>query len=402
MNMATFAQTIQGSPKPLASFWEFLKEEVVPYPGRAALVGRMVMAATLAMLITMTFRLPYGAYCAIYAVAISRESTQMTLKAATTRIVSYSLGATYVLIGTTFFVDDPLLRLLWVIETMFLIFYAVSAMSTFVSAMDIGYLIVMTVSLWDEHISGEQRLESTLWAVFALAIGNAIAVVVELLFEATRPGNDLLRSIADRLSSVEAALVAYGTDGAVDQATANKIYRPAMLGTSRLRSTLRTSNHPRDYLEQMGAVVALVGRLVDIAASLTHIGVRVGSDDREGLRALAASIGSIRAALESGKPPNDIELSDASEHLGGVPLLREMEKTILLIPMAFSGSESLSDLGLPPSDDQQPTTFLAPDAFSNLDHLKFGLRGALPRAFAISSTMQSPGPRLAQRLQPVC
>jgi multidrug resistance protein MdtO len=165
---------------------------------------------------------------------------------------------------------------------------------------------------------------------------------------------------------------------------------------------VRTSNHPRDYLEQMGAVVALVGRLVDIAASLTHIGVRVGSDDREGLRALAASIGSIRAALESGNPPNDIELSDASEHLGGVPLLREMEKTILLIPMAFSGSESLSDLGLPPSDDQQPTTFLAPDAFSNLDHLKFGLRGALPRAFAISSTMQSPGPRLAQRLQPVC
>jgi multidrug resistance protein MdtO len=250
-------------------------------------------------------------------------------------------------------------------------------MSTFVSAMDIGYLIVMTASLWDEHISGEQRLEATLWAVFALAIGNAIAVVIELLFEATRPGSDLLRSIADRLTSVEATLVRYETDVTVDQVTANKVKRLAMLGTSRLRRTLRTSNYPRDYSEQMGAVIALVGRLVDIAASLTHIGVRVGSDDRERIRALATSIGSIRADLLSGKPPNEIELSDAGEHLGGIPLLREMEKTVLLIPVVFSSVGSLSDLGLPPSDDKQPPTFLAPDAFSNLDHLKFGLRGGL-------------------------
>jgi multidrug resistance protein MdtO len=269
--MATLAQSVQVSPKPLTLYSEFLKEELIPYPGRAALVGRMVMAATLAMLITMTFRLPYGAYCAIYALSISRESTQITLKTAVTRIVSYSLGAIYVLIGATFFVDDPLLRLLWVIGTMFFTFYAMSAMSTFVSALDIGYLIVLTVPLWDEHISGEQRLEATLWAVFALTVSCVIAVFVELVFEATRPGNDLLRSIVDRLTSVEAALVCYGTGGAVDQATTDKLARLAMLGTSRLRRTLCTSNYSRDYMEQMGAVVALVGRLVDIAASLTHI-----------------------------------------------------------------------------------------------------------------------------------
>ncbi|WP_035353698.1 FUSC family protein [Edaphobacter aggregans] len=376
--MATFAQSVQESPKPLTSYCAFLKEELIPYPGRAALVGRMVLAATLAMLITMTFRLPYGAYCAIYAVAISRESTQITLKTAVTRIASYSLGAIYVLIGATFFVDDPPLRLLWVIGTMFLTFYAMSAMSTFVSAVDIGYLIVLTVPLWDEHISGEQRLEATLWAVFALTISCAIAVVVELFFEATRPGNDLLRSIADRLTSVEAALVCYGTGGAVDQATADKLSRLAMLGTSRLRRTLLTSNYPRDYMEQIGAVVALVGRLVDIAASLTHIGIQIGGDDRQRMRALAASIGSIRAELLSGKAPGAIELKDASEPSGGgVLLLREMEKTVLLIPAVFSGAGSTSELGISPSDDKRTSTLLVPDAFSNLDHVKFGLKGGL-------------------------
>jgi multidrug resistance protein MdtO len=392
--MATFALTIPESSKPLTSYWEFLKEELIPYPGRAELVGRMVMAATLTMLITLTFRLPYGAYGAIYALSISRESTQITLNTAVTRIVAYSLGAVYVLVGATFFVDDPLLRLLWVIGTMFLIFYAVSAVSTFVSAVDIGYLIVMTVSLWDEHISGEQRLEATLWAVFALAIGNLIAVVVELLFEATRPGNDLLRSIADRLTAVETALASYGTGGPVDQTTANKIKRLAMLGTSRLRRTLRTANCPRDYSEQMGAVVALVGRLVDIAASLTHIGVRADSDDRQRAQALARSIGSIRADLLSGKAPGAIELNAASEPSGsGVPLLRELEKTVSLIPEVFSSARSMSDLALPPSDDKRPLTFLVPDAFSNLDHVKFGLKGGLAASlcYIIYNSIAWPG-----------
>jgi multidrug resistance protein MdtO len=378
MNMATVAQTIPESPKPLASLWEFLKEELTPYPGRASLVGRMVTAATLAMLITMTFRLPYGAYCAIYSLTISRESPQMTVKNAATRTLSFVLAAAYVLIGTTFFLDDPLMRLLWVIGTMFLMFYAVSAMSTFVSAVNIGYLIVMTVPLWDEHISGEQRLEGTLWAVFALTIGSAVAVVVELLFEAMRPGNDLLRSIADRLTSVEAVLVCYGADEAVDQAMASKVTRLAMLGASRLRRTLRTSSFPRDYSEQMGAVVALVERLVDITASLRHIDIRASDADRQRIRILVGSIGSIRADLLDGKAPGKIELNDTDELSGGFPLLREMEKAVLLIPAIFSSAGSMSARTLSSSDGKRAAKlFFSPDAFSNLDHVKFGLKGGL-------------------------
>jgi multidrug resistance protein MdtO len=130
-------------------------------------------------------------------------------------------------------------------------------------------------------------------------------------------------------------------------------------------------------MEQMGAVVALVGRLVDIAASLSHLGIQMGGDDRQRIRALATSIGSIRSDLHSGRAPGAIELNDPSEALGGgVPLL-QMEKTVLLIPVAFSSAGSMSELGFSPSDDKRLSTFLAPDAFSNLDHLKFGLKGGL-------------------------
>jgi multidrug resistance protein MdtO len=268
--------------------------------------------------------------------------------------------------------------LLWVIGAMFIAFYAISAMTDSAAATAIGYLIVITVPLWDKHISGELRLDGTLWAVFALSIGNGIAVVVELLFEAIRPGNDLLRSIADRLSAVESVLACYATDGQTDQTTGKSVIRLAMLGTSRLRRTLRTSDCSRDSMEQMGAVVALVGRLVDIAASLTDSGVQVGGDDRQRIRALAMSIGSIRADLLCGKAPGAIELNDATELSSDESsLFLEMEKTVLLIPAVFSSAGLTSDLGLSPSDDRRPSTFLVPDAFSNLDHVKFGLKGGL-------------------------
>ena len=80
--MATLTQSLPESPRPLDWFGEFLKEELAPYPGRVALVARMVIAATLVMLITMTFHIPYGAYGTIYALTISRESPQAKVKTA--------------------------------------------------------------------------------------------------------------------------------------------------------------------------------------------------------------------------------------------------------------------------------------------------------------------------------
>src|SRR5579862_5401650 len=39
----------------------FFRHELAPYPGRWSLVARMVIAATLSMIVIITFRIPYGA-----------------------------------------------------------------------------------------------------------------------------------------------------------------------------------------------------------------------------------------------------------------------------------------------------------------------------------------------------
>jgi multidrug resistance protein MdtO len=62
------------------------------------MVARMTLAATLIMIIGMTFRIPYTFQGAIYALMISRESRQATLKSAGTILLVTGIGAAYLLI----------------------------------------------------------------------------------------------------------------------------------------------------------------------------------------------------------------------------------------------------------------------------------------------------------------
>lgn len=393
LKMAVLAPSAPAPPRSTTWFLEFLRDELTPYPERAALVARMVIAATIVMLITMTFRMPYGAYASLYALTISRESPQTTGTAVKSIVAAFVLGGAYVLISALFFFGDPLPRLLWVIASLFASFYVISTMTNYAAAARFGYLIIITIPLWDQQIPTELRVEGTLWAVWAITIASVVAAVGALVFAAMRPGDELVDSIAERLASVEELLTCYAAGRPVDDKAEKRVTRLAMLGTSRLRSNLRRSTHPGQYREQMGAVVVLAGRLVDIAANLTQLGIQFAGEDRQRIGALAASIAGIRADLLSGKVPGQIEVNSENETPGGVPLLREMEKTVPLIPMVFSGSGLLSAYVPSPPTGDRPSALFVADALSNLDHFKFGLRGCVAASlcYIIYTAVDWPG-----------
>jgi hypothetical protein len=59
----------------------------------------MVTAATLVMIITMTFRLPYAAYGAIFALTLSRESLQATVGAVWMIVIGFVLAGVCIILG---------------------------------------------------------------------------------------------------------------------------------------------------------------------------------------------------------------------------------------------------------------------------------------------------------------
>src|SRR5258705_13660234 len=129
--MATTAQNLPNSNARLAWFGKFLKDELAPYRGRAALVARMVITSTLVMILSMTFRLPYGAYGAIYAVILSRESLEATASAVRMVVIGFVLAGAYILLGLMLALGDPILRFLWITAGFFIGFWAMSALRNY-------------------------------------------------------------------------------------------------------------------------------------------------------------------------------------------------------------------------------------------------------------------------------
>jgi multidrug resistance protein MdtO len=355
--MATLAQPLPKSSSPLVWLMGFFKEELAPYPGRAGLVARMTIAATIVMLLTMTFRIPFGAYGAIYALTISRESPQATTKAATTIIIAFLLSVLYVLVGAMFFLQDPSLRLIWVVVTLFVMFYALSALTNYSAAARFGYLLIITIPLWDRQIPAESKLEGTLWAFAAISLGSLVTVAVELIYGELKAGDVILQPLGDRLAATEELLACYAGGLPVDEKTRDQITHLAMVGTSAIRRTLQRSPYPPVYREQMGAVIALVGRLVDMAANVADLSLDLPANTRDRIRSLAAYLRTIRADLLSRKIPNLIEI------------------TVSLIPEVFAGALSLGEYAPLGSGGDSVVGLFRPDALSNSEHLKFGLRG---------------------------
>jgi multidrug resistance protein MdtO len=357
-----------------AGLRSFLKEELAPYAGRGALVARMVIASTAVMLVTMVFRIPFGSHGAIYTFLISRESPRSTLNAATTIVTAFSISAAFVLIGSIISSGDPVLRLLWVVTALFASFFALRAVTDYVAATGFGVVVVVTLSLWDQFISPELKVENTLWVLGQTTMACVLTLCVELAFAAWKPWNEVTGAIVERLSAVEEFLTA-AADGRPVSEPEQHLTRLSSQGTSRLRQFLRRSTYSPSEVEKMGAVVALAGRLVDVAVNMANHGAASFNDAASRMRALARRIGTIREDLLLERGPQRVEGPGPHGESDRVPLLVELEKTVSLIPEAFADPETHALFALRPGDGQ--VQWFRPDALSNPDHIKFALKGTL-------------------------
>ncbi|HWO31996.1 MAG TPA: hypothetical protein VNO32_24635, partial [Candidatus Acidoferrum sp.] len=250
--MATAVQSVSAAPSSLSWLGEFLKQELSPYRGRTALVARMVIAATLVMVICMAFRIPYAFQGSIYALIVSRESSQATLKSAASILSLTGIGGAYLLASAWFVISIPTLHLLWVIASFFLGFYAISTIKNFGASSSFAIVICVGVPLWDRHVSAGTNVEDTLWLCLASAIGVVATVGVEILFSRIKPGEDVVAGVADRLVAVENLLVCFANNCPVDGLTQANVVRLAMVGTSMFRRILQRSAYAQNYAEQMG------------------------------------------------------------------------------------------------------------------------------------------------------
>jgi len=370
----------------VAWLWQFLKTELAPYPGRAWVVTRITIAATITMVLVMTFRVPYGFLAALAPFFLSRENPAATLLSFMAIVVISVLTALYSIGGVMLLLDDPLTHFLWIAMSAFLAFYLIRVLSNYSLAIGFGGIVGATVPLWDDaRLTLNARTENTLWVVYSLIIGAAVTTAVEYLFHRMHPIDDLRLGIDSRLGAVEGVLRQTAADLPVGGKTEKDSSLYSALGTSRLRRQLLQSSYPQAFIAQMNVAVALLGRLVNLADSLRILrstrSIALSPEDRDRCLRLANQVSNLRHDRMQRQRPQVIDIAGQPEP-SGVPLLPEMERTSAHMRQAFSDTKGAEEwFGEAPLDPDVRSRLFVADALSNVDHLKFAVRGTLAAMF---------------------
>jgi multidrug resistance protein MdtO len=392
--MATAAQPVRSADFVVAWFWNLIKKELAPYPGRMAMIARIVAAASITTLIIMTFRLPSAALSAFYVFVLSRESPRATLESGVMIVGVFCAGGVVAIVGAMIAVDYPLTHFLWVVIMLFLVFFVIRVVPNYVAGAAFSFMIVMSIPSWDVTGPTSAHVTAILWTTYSVSIGVLVTISVEYIVQSFHPQDNLFSELNDRLTAVEDLLQAYGQQTAVSKEAESKLSQYATVGSSGLRMRLsRTRFDPR-FTGQMNATISLVDRLVDISANLAHLDLSPDQDERTRMRAAATHIADIRSHLMHRKPPRRLELKTQERPSPGIPLLPDLERTIALIPYAFVGENEIS-ASLPPSVEERGKIKRpwVEDAFTNSDHLQFALKGtaAATASYIIYNALDWPG-----------
>jgi multidrug resistance protein MdtO len=357
-------------------FCSFLKEELSPYPGRGMVVARMVIAATVTMILMDTFRITGAFEGALYAFMVSRENVRATVKNGICIAVAYVIGVAFVIGGASLFASHPSARFIWFATSMFVMFFGMRVLKEFAVAVGFTVLLVLALPIWQMPLSAERRVELTLWQALACVLGTLVTVLTEVAFHSFRGKGLFSQGVDDRLSAVQGLVEGYAEAQPIPEDVTNRLVKYTMVGVSGLRRMLTRSHHGRLDRDQLTTVVTLTGRLVDLAATSAKNPHRLLDGDRERLRRLAAKILTIRTSLDEDKIPQ-FELEAAIAH-SGIPLLPEMERTADLIPSVFSGSASIEAFFPSILDrEEESGIFFKSDAFRNPEYIRYALQGCL-------------------------
>jgi len=356
-------------------FPNFLRKELAPYPGRGAVVARMVIAATISTILIVTFRIPGGVIGVLCAFILSRENLLSTAKSALYILIAFVIGGLFIPIGARFFASTPMMHFFWEAVSLFVVFFLLKTLTNYAVAVGLSLVATNILSIWYLPGPAEKNVELTLWQVAAALIGAVVTLAVEIVFHAIYGKDEIVEGVDVRLKCIEALMDSYATDQPAAPETTNMLAQYAVVGMGTLRRHIARTNYDRIHRMRMSALVSLTGRSTDFAAALSNSVSRFTPGDQQRAARIVKHIAEIRHALRTNGHPSAWE--SVTGEGAGTPLLSELETILSLIPSIFDNESSIDPrleiLDRPPSSNR----IFVDDAFTNPEHLRYVLSGTL-------------------------
>ena len=378
--MATRATQLRYPPARRTVSWlwfrEFIRWEVAPYPGRMNTVIRMTIAATLVMIIVVTFRIPNAALAGLFSILLARENLAATWRGGQFIVLGFVLASLYTLLGMMLFRGYPITHFFWVIGSLFLVFFIMRTTTNYAAAVAFTIPIGVALPVWDRAFPSEVQVEGTLWPIVIIAVAAGATMATEAIYRIFDRSDPLVAYVDDLLLAVQQVAESFAAHHAPPKPVLDSVLQYNMIGTGRLRTALQRQGLDPARRAQRSALISLAGRLIALAADLERTLPPPGEDDAIRLRALSQRLAAIRRELRergviSASPPV-LEGQPSSSF----PVLQEMERTVALITEVFQGDEIVDGSQKAPGGDWW-RALLVPDAFQNPEYLRFAFAGCL-------------------------
>jgi multidrug resistance protein MdtO len=352
----------------------------------------MTIAATLVMIIVVTFRIPNAALAGLFSILLARENLAATWRGGRFIVLGFVLASLYTLLGMMLFRGYPITHFFWVIGTLYLIFFVMRTTTNYAAALAFAIPIGVALPVWDRSVPSEVQVEGTLWPIVIIAVGAGVTVATEALYRIFDRSDPLITFVDDLLLAVQQVAESLAAQHAPPKPVLARVLQYNMIGTGRLRTTLQRQGVDPTRRAQRAALISWAGRLIGLAANLEPTPPQPGDDDAIRLRALAARLGAIRTELRqsgaiSASPPL-LEGPPSSDF----PMLQEMERTVALIPEVFQRDEIVDGSRNAPGRDWW-RALLVPDAFENPEYLRFAFAGCLAASacYVLYNALDWPG-----------
>ncbi len=361
---------------------DFLRRELSPTPGRAGATLRLTLAAIATTIPILTHHVPEGMVALIMLYLVTREDTAATLIGSVFAWVGVTMGLGLGLLACKISLDLPGLRFCLVGLFLFggLFLKSVIALDGLGTA--IGLPLVFSLTIPDIiPPDPEQLVYFHLWLWCCVTIGLSVNAGVQFLLNPGDPLMLLRRELDTRLLGVEQALRRLAGSVPLEPPPVS-LKTLGIAGMSRplalLKSASMIHRWARARHERLTAIITLVDRLVTSAIALEEVAPLLeGEIHRERLLKVAEACDRTRRAFAELRLPSPREWVALAAQPAAAALspLADMERTLDEITLAVPGS--FKDSGESGTESTEKLRLFLPDAFTNPEHVRFAVKGAL-------------------------
>jgi multidrug resistance protein MdtO len=399
--MSATAEAIAPFSPPSWLLW--LRRELAPSPGRDAMTLRLVVAVVAVVVVSMTLQTPLTAFSAYMVFFGTKENRVITTIIGIAMAVAATLAVAASLLLSIVTYDAPHLRIPFMAATVCGAMFLSRATVIGPLFFAVGFVLALSQSLTDAAPDAEHLVRGLLWLWVVVVLPVPIFVLVNRLVRPADPWESLQRSLTRRLGSAAAALrralgpgVAGGRDGAAPPDDA--LLDEATRGSAALFAQLKFAAliHPdvkRRQASLAAAIVASERLLVASAALRLRDEGSLSDQDRRQVEQLAGRLEGLQASL-SRATGAVFESRDESGDVATLPELRDLKQAVDALSDGLTRDD---DRGTPPAAEETRKGLFVPDAFTNPDHLRFGIKVTIAAmsCYVIYTALDWPGIRTA-------